>query len=508
LPEQIQQIASKLPTIVSSQPMIEWVDSEWLNHRLDVRFYEPRFWENLAELSTLQMEQTSLKHLAKLNGGGAFPAAEFSDGGPIPTAKIGDITHQRCPNEWVRLTYQAFEKFGRAETRYPDVLVTMTGDPPDVGKCMMVPQWDTLIAYNQRVARARFDGSSANSFYVCAFMSTERARLQLEKVCTGIRQRHVTLDDIREMIVPLPPRPVQEYVGAKVRLAERCRTRARELWEASEQLLSEALGMSLEAKHFEQVHQAELQSNSYQLVSVSPVANWVQPDIVERELGSHYYHPRRANVILKLRSSGVELERLANLTERRSGRVRADKVSQVPYYVGLADIDGATGYFEPVPTQEAGISGASALFESGDILFSKLRPYLNKVSICPAYVTRACGSTELLIYRVHKSVFSYFVFFAIKSNLGLYQILDVTAGSTLPRVDPEIVDDILVPIIPTEQQQTIDTSIRQVFALRNRATQLVREAKADVEALIEGRLDVEGIVAGQVQPPTWEDVEA
>ena len=71
-------------------------------------------------------------------------------------------------------------------------------------------------------------------------------------------------------------------------------------------------------------------------------------------------------------------------------------------------------------------------------------------------------------------------------------------GSTLLRVDPGIVGDILVPIIPVEQQQVIDANVRQALAIRHRATQLVREAQADVEALIEGRLDVEGIVAGRV----------
>jgi len=173
----------------------------------------------------------------------------------------------------------------------------------------------------------------------------------------------------------------------------------------------------------------------------------------------------------------------------------------------LAEIDSSTGYFEPISPQDAGISGTSALFRANDILFSKLRPYLNKVSICPTHIARASGSTELLVYRAYKSVLPYYVFFALKSNLGLYQIIDVTAGSTLPRVNPEIVDDILVPIIPAEQQKTIDANVRQIFTLCHRASELVREAKADVEALIEGRLDVEGIVAGRVQPPAWKDVE-
>jgi len=292
-----------------------------------------------------------------------------------------------------------------------------------------------------------------------------------------------------------------------VRLAERCRLRARGLWLASEKVLSKTLGLSLDPQQFEKIDRTQLQSADYWLDAVEPVAAWVAAGMVGHELGPQYYHPRRANVILKLQSAGVELKRLTELTVRRNGRISADKVSTVPWYVGLAEIDSKTGYFDPLSTRDAGVSGTSALFMAGDILFSKLRPYLNKVSICPAYISQGCGSTELLVYRCRRSVMSYYVFFAIKSNVGLYQIIDTTTGSTLPRVDPEIVDDLLVPIIPWGQQVAIDRNVRQVFTLRHRASQLAREAKADVEALIEGRLDVDGILAGRVRPPTWENIE-
>ena len=273
------------------------------------------------------------------------------------------------------------------------------------------------------------------------------------------------------------------------------------------QLLSQATGISLETEYFEQVDEKQLQSASYQLVCASPMQIWVRQDLVEHELGPQYFHPRRANVILKLRSSGVELKHLAELTSRKVDRINPDRVSSIPHYVGLADIDSATGYFEPRETAQTDILGTAAMFKSGDILFSKLRPYLNKVAICPDHLTQACGSTELLVYRAHRTTLPYYVFFVLKSNLGLFQVLDATTGSTLPRIDPEIVDDILIPMIAREDQAIIERNVRWAFQLRHQASQLVSEAKADVEALIEGRLDVDGIMAGRVRPPTWEELE-
>jgi hypothetical protein len=70
------------------------------------------------------------------------------------------------------------------------------------------------------------------------------------------------------------------------------------------------------------------------------------------------------------------------------------------------------------------------------------------------------------------------------------------------------VDDILVPMISHEQQVAIDRNVRHALDLRYQAAQLVKDAKSDVEALIEGRLDVGGIVAGRVKPPTWDEIGA
>jgi len=40
-----------------------------------------------------------------------------------------------------------------------------------------------------------------------------------------------------------------------------------------------------------------------------------------------------------------------------------------------------------------------------------------------------------------------------------------------------------------------------------RAHNLSKEAKCDVESLIEGKLDSEAIMSGKRKAPTWEDIE-
>jgi type I restriction enzyme S subunit len=94
----------------------------------------------------------------------------------------------------------------------------------------------------------------------------------------------------------------------------------------------------------------------------------------------------------------------------------------------------------------------------------------------------------------------------LRSPWGYWQIQRTVKGITAHTYSNDV-KRIVIPVIPPEIQEQIDRALREANQLIVKSRALVREAKADVEALIEGRLDVEGIVAGRVQPPAWEDVE-
>jgi type I restriction enzyme S subunit len=126
-------------------------------------------------------------------------------------------------------------------------------------------------------------------------------------------------------------------------------------------------------------------------------------------------------------------------------------------YVGLENIESGTGRLIASATTEATerefVSAVgdslSAVFEAGDILFGKLRPYLAKAWI--AEFNGRC-STELLPLRPDK----------IDPRFGLYVILSQqfidavdasTFGSKMPRADWEFIGNLPIPL-PTQRQQS------------------------------------------------------
>lgn len=155
---------------------------------------------------------------------------------------------------------------------------------------------------------------------------------------------------------------------------------------------------------------------------------------------------------------------------RRNRTEGAD--SDLPY-VGLENIESGTGRLivsasgeEDAPSTTVGGESLSAVFQAGDILFGKLRPYLAKAWI--ASFDGRC-STELLPLKPEK----------LNARFGLYVMLSrefidavdgSTFGSKMPRADWAFIGNVPIPFPSPSTQAGI-------------ADFLDRET-ADIDALI------------------------
>ena len=390
----------------------------------------------------------------------------------------------------------------KSEVAPGDLLVAIGGY---LGAAAIVANGAPRANINRHIARIGVDESKCSIRYLWSFLSSRVGRTILERYVTGTVQRGVRLPDLRSLRVPLPDRRIQEYIGAKVELAERCRAASSCRWRRAATLLGDALGTPLSPDTFDVRETANVSAPGYDVVSVRPVITRVEPSRLNGYIGAQFFTPRRAKSIRVVEQSVLPAKCLADIAKRFAKRIEADEFQRIGLrYIGLAQIDTATGFVSDTSDEQP--TGLSASFSARDILFSKLRPYLNKVAICPDHLEQAAGSTEFVTYRAKAGVDPFYLFFVLKSPLVLNQIIDITSGSTHPRVDPDLIDQALVPMARSSTQKRIGISTRSSLELMRRATLLIDEAKADVEALIEGTIDVDDVLAGRVTAPTMEDI--
>src|SRR3989344_8412231 len=123
--------------------------------RIEAEFYNLPFLNRRKIL--LRKRTQKLDDIAKITSGPAYSSDAISDTfdeNSIPIVRIGDITNKRPIENLSYLNKKEFEKFGSQKVSKSDILMTMTGDPPDVGKCNMWQLEDGQdLAFNQRVCR-------------------------------------------------------------------------------------------------------------------------------------------------------------------------------------------------------------------------------------------------------------------------------------------------------------------------------------------------------------------
>ena len=113
-------------------------------------------------------------------------------------------------------------------------------------------------------------------------------------------------------------------------------------------------------------------------------------------------------------------------------------------YIGMASIESHTGCLSGVlETAE----GDAYKFRAGDILYGKLRPYLNKVWL--ADFDGIC-STEFHVLRVKSKTKSELLYNILLSDVILKQTIHMMTGNTHPRLSDDDVKKLIIPIPKSE----------------------------------------------------------
>ena len=103
--------------------------------------------------------------------------------------------------------------------------------------------------------------------------------------------------------------------------------------------------------------------------------------------------------------------------------------------------------------------GDKTVFARGDILYSKLRPYLLKILIAP---DDGICTPEIVPFHLYGGILPEYIVCFLKSPYVDAVINSVTYGVKMPRVGTETMVNLLVPIPPVAEQIRILEKIREV----------------------------------------------
>ena len=153
------------------------------------------------------------------------------------------------------------------------------------------------------------------------------------------------------------------------------------------------------------------------------------------------------------------------------------EVSPLAMHVAPDNMESSTGRLLPCRTvAEDQVKSRNFQFKEGDVLYTKLRPYLNKVVRAP--FDGLCSSDVLPIRpRIDGGYLSRWML----SRQFLSQVIPFQTGVTLPRISRVRLEQTRVPTPPLTEQRRIVEAVETRFARLDAAVRALERARANLK---------------------------
>lgn len=368
------------------------------------------------------------------------------------------------------LKYTTLDSVGRAGYLLlpGDICFNRTNSKELVGKCAVFRDDDAFRAepewiYASYLVRVRIaDQDSYLPEFLARFLNSDMGRVQIDRLSRQIiGMANINAEEIKELRVPHPDPRVQQQMVSD--LAKHDRTRRERLADIA-RLLSTG-----EAEIVERL--------GVEVPVTAPAPAWAATGAMLQSAGrinAEFFHPERLAVVRTIIEADTphhRVDAVADFVKESQERVGSDD-----NYVGLANVERDTG--ELVETfDEDPPTGQVFKFRAGDVLFGKLRPYLNKVHL--ADESGVC-SPEFFVLRPHDDVRAEYLAAILRSKLTTTQTRHMSGGNTHPRLTPADMHAMFIPV--PEDPKVQDKVADQEASNRAEARKLKAQAEGDWSA--------------------------
>jgi restriction endonuclease S subunit len=378
-----------------------------------------------------------------------FYGIEYISNG-VPVIKGTNISRE---GDWIKLdeldyiTDKTNEKFPRTILKSEDLIMSVRGE---VGKVSLVNSNLQGGNINANVIKISLN-NSVSATYIWRYLNSTIGKLQIRKQLSGGVQETITVPAINDIAVVLP-----EY-EAQLRLSElldfATQQRDKKLREANE-LLS-----GIDCFVLEQMGIGKIDFKPRTAIAVT--LGQLKAD---RTFGVAYYNPERLAVIHALENDPiVSTYKLDDAIHFVRKTVQANCGEP---YLGLASVENNTGELSGVEEKAEGLAFE---YQKGDVLYARLRPYLNKV-LCAE--TSGICSTEFHVMRImNNSILPEYLVAIMRSKIIVSQTKHMMTGNTHPRISNDDVRNLRIPIPSMGIQQTIVDEIHGRLELSRKRKQ-------------------------------------
>lgn len=433
-----------------------------MDYRIESEYYSKKFLHIAQVLS--RIDTVPFTEAAQAINGRPYSSEAFQLGDGIFVSKIGDVTKQRAVERWECVTREEFARQKGELLKDDDILMTLTGDPPDIGKVNMVVCGQEACTWNQRVAKiVRKNDIYRSNEVLYSVLQSDIVREQMERFAKGIRQRNLGNACFARVLLPVFSDAFQCVLEVCIRRYRKDLENAGHAYRAAEQRL------------LSQFH-TDAFAGSEQSVSVRRFA---EVRALGGRLDAEYYQPKYEDYT-KLLCTEDTVETLCRIYDKSY----LPQPEQEYRYIELANV----GVYGDIHAAEVTVgkelpSRARRRVSAGQVIIASVEGSLqNCALITEAYAGALCSTGFFVLDSEVLNAETLLVLF--KSEMIQALLKQRCSGTILTAITKEELLHMPLPRIAEDVQKQVAEHIQECFAFRASADRQLAIAKQAVETAV------------------------
>jgi len=443
--------------------------------RIDAEYYQPEYLMLEKRIMGAGFPVNRISEVSNFVKKGIFDLSpEFYREQGVPFIRVQNIRSgflNEAELEFIPIT--AHQSEIKTELKAHDLVLSKVGT---IGEVSIIPSKFDRANFSQNVIGIKVDKHKILPGYLLLFLLSRYGQLQIKRVQMPQVQSKLELEDIRCLKV-IRLQSLEEKIHRSVLEAEGLLEQSNLLYFQTENLLLEELGL----KDFKPKYELSYSAN----LSKASKAHRVDAE---------YFQPAYDEIVNHLTRNFV--------TEKLKDIVSLLKHGKQPYYVEGGEVpiliqkhlgsqyinlDALNDQDTPRTDRKFIEKYPEYKVQPGDVLFYSVGAYLGRTNVLLNQIDAVPASFITLI-RTKKNVCSpMFLAVFLNSKVGQLQSDQRKSASAQQYIYPKDIGEFIIPILPDKTQQEIASLVQRSYEAREKARQLLEEAKSKVENLIEGK---------------------
>lgn len=342
-----------------------------------------------------------------------------------------------------------------------DVYITVAGTIGRIGKIPSEIDGANLTENADRLVFRMIDQD-----WLIKSLSSPLIQNQIADATTKVGQPKLAIKRIQELFIPLPPLAEQHRIVAKIEELLPFVDRYAASYEKLEQfnakfpedMKKSILQYAIQGKLVEQRPEEGTAEELYKAIQEEK-QKLIKEGKIKKEKPLAEITEDEIPFDIPDSWKWVKLGDCTSYAQSKE-KISPPEITNDMWSLDLEDIQKETGtILVKTLASERKISGDKVKFRKGQVLYSKLRPYLKKILVAP---DDGICTPELVPFNVY-GIDANYISYVLKSPHVDYIINTATYGVKMPRVGTDTMINLLIPLPPLEEQHRIVAKIEELL---------------------------------------------